>query len=63
MFFKHKPQAGRRNWPWPWNSSERGLNASSVWIRRKSVQRFPRYFIHKQKSHSAKSRTTKACQG
>jgi len=22
MFFQHKPHAGRRNWPWPSNSSE-----------------------------------------
>jgi len=28
-----------------------GRNTSSVWIWRKSVQRFPRYFIHKQKTH------------
>jgi len=27
-----------------------GPNTSSVWIWRKSVQRFRRYFIHKQKS-------------
>jgi len=35
-----------------------GPNTSSLWIWRKSVQRFPRYFIHKQKAtHSAKNRT------
>ena len=38
-------------WPSHSNSSERGANTSSVWICRKSVQRFPTYFIHKQKSH------------
>ena len=33
-----------------------GPSTSSVWIWHKSVQRFPRYFIHKQKS-SARNRT------
>jgi len=28
-----------------------GPNTFSVWIWHKSVLRFPRYFIHKQKSH------------
>jgi len=28
----------------------KGLNTSLVWIWRKSVQRFPGYFIHKQKN-------------
>jgi len=28
-----------------------GPNTSSLWIWHKSVQRFPRYFIHKRKSH------------
>jgi len=37
--------------------SERA-NTSSVWICRKSVQRFPGYFIHKQNvKYSAKNRT------
>jgi len=27
----------------------KGPNTSSLWISRKSVQQFPRYFIHKQK--------------
>jgi len=34
-----------------------GTNRSSLWIWCKSVQRFPRNFIHKHKSHSAKNRT------
>ena len=29
----------------------KGPNMSSLWIWRKSIQRFPRYFIHKQESH------------
>jgi len=29
----------------------KGPNMSSLWIQCKSVQQFPRYFIHKQKSH------------
>ena len=29
-----------------------GPNTSSMWIWRKSVQWFPRYFIHKQEKHS-----------
>ena len=37
-------------WPWPSNSSERGTNTSFAWIWHKSVQLFPRYFIHKQKT-------------
>jgi len=28
-----------------------GPNTSALWIWRKSVQRFPRYLIHKQKKH------------
>jgi len=38
----------------------KGPNTSSVWIWRKSVQRFPTYFIHKQKkprTDSTKNRT------
>jgi len=35
-------------WPWHSNSSERGWNTCSLWIWRKSVQPFPRYFRHKQ---------------
>jgi len=27
-----------------------GPNTSSLWICHKSVQRFPRYFMHKQKN-------------
>jgi len=45
-------------WPWPLTFDLdiqtrpiEGLNMSSLWIWRKSDQRFPRYFIHKQKSH------------
>jgi len=36
-----------------------GPNTSFGWKQRKSVQRFPRYFIHKQKTQtdSAKNRT------
>jgi len=37
-------------WPWHSNSSERGTKHVSLWIWRKSVQRFLGYFIHKQKS-------------
>jgi len=44
-------------WPWPstfdldiQTRPSEGPNMSSVWIWRKSVQRFPRYFIHKQKT-------------
>ena len=38
--------------------SSEGPNTSSVWIWRKSVQQFPRYFIHKQKAtNGAKNRT------
>jgi len=40
-----------------------GPNTSSVWIWRKSVQRFPRYFIHKPKktqTDGAKNRTTRS---
>ena len=46
-------------WPLTFNSSERRINTSSVWMWRKSVQRFPRYFIHKQKTTDwrAKNRT------
>jgi len=32
-------------------SPSKGPNTSSMWIWRKSVQLFQRYFIHKQKSH------------
>jgi len=32
-----------------------GPNTSSMWIWRTSVQWFPRYFIHKQKSHRPKT--------
>jgi len=38
-------------WPWPSNSSER-WTTSSLWIWRKSVQWFPRYFIHNKKSQT-----------
>jgi len=64
--FKHKQHAGRRKgrkgrfcpwWPWPLTFDLDlqtrpidGPNTSSLWIWRKSVQRFPRYFIHKQKN-------------
>ena len=37
-------------WPWPSNLSKRGTKHVFVWILCKSVQRFQRYFIHKQKS-------------
>jgi len=43
-------------WPWPLTFDldlqtrpSQGPNTSSVWSWPKSVQRFPRYFIHKQK--------------
>ena len=40
--------------PWPltltFNRPSEGPNTSSVWIWRKSVQRFPRYFTHIQKT-------------
>jgi len=42
-------------WPWPLTFDldiqthpSEGPNTSSLWIWRKCVQRFPRYFIHKQ---------------
>jgi len=39
-------------WPWHSNSSERGTkHVFTMWIWRKSVQLFPRYFIHKQNNH------------
>jgi len=38
-------------WPWQSNSSERGTKYIFHVNWRKSAQRFPRYFIHKQKSH------------
>jgi len=45
-------------WPWPLTFDlgiqallSEGPNTSVVWIWRKSVQPFLRYFIHKQKSH------------
>jgi len=34
-----------------------GANTSSVWIWRKSVQPFPRYFIHKQKKNKKTNKT------
>jgi len=37
-------------WLWPSNSSERGTKHSSMWIWSKSVQRFQRCLIHKQKT-------------
>ena len=72
-FTKHKPHAGRqkgRKMPFlvpgdlyldfQTRPSE-APNTSSVWIRCKSVQRFPRYFIHKQKvTNSAKNRTLRS---
>ena len=39
---KETTRAGRRSWPWPSNSSERGTK-SFVWIWRKSVQWSPTY--------------------
>jgi len=53
-------------WAWHSNSSEMGPNTSSVWIWRKSVQRFPTYLRHKQKktkkvTGSAKNGTLLAC--
>jgi len=47
-------------WPWLSNSASEGPNTSSVWIWCKSVQRFPRYFTHRQKkpqTDCAKNRT------
>ena len=45
--------------PWPLTfdlalqaPQSEGSNTSSMWIWRKSVQRFPRYFIHKQKTQT-----------
>jgi len=38
-------------------SLSEGPSTSSVWIWCKSIQRFPRYFIHKQVTESAKNRT------
>ena len=45
-------------WPWPLpidldiqTRPSEGSNTSSVWIWRKSIRRFSRYFIRKQKSH------------
>jgi len=37
-----------------------GPNTSSLWIWRKSIQQFPRYFIRKQESHSTKNRTLRS---
>jgi len=68
MFTKRKPHAGRRKgrkgifclwWPLPLtfdldrqkHPSEEP-DTSSLWIWRKSVQRFRRYFIHKQKTQT-----------
>jgi len=34
-----------------------GQNASSLWTWRKSVQRFPRYYIHKQKKSQTAPKT------
>ena len=46
-------------WPWPLffdhdlqTRPNEGPNTSSVWIWRKSVQRFPRYFINKKVTDS-----------
>jgi len=46
-------------WSWHSNSIERGPNASTPWIWRTFVQRFPRYFIQTKKpqTDSAKNRT------
>ena len=59
-------------WPWPlifdldlqFHPSE-GPNTLSVWIRCKSVQLFPRYFVHKQKTQTdgAKNRTFRMMSG
>jgi len=35
-----------------------GPNTSSLWIWHKSVQWFPRYFIHKQRSHTQRQKQT-----
>jgi len=48
-------------WPWPSNSSKWGTKhvfRSSVWMWRKPIQRFRRYFIHKKpQTDGAKNRT------
>jgi len=44
-------------WSWPSSSSEWGSNTPSLWICRKSVQRFVRYFIHKQKKSQTAPKT------
>jgi len=40
---------------WPWHSNfncpSEGRNISSMWIWPRFIQRFPKYFIHEQKSH------------
>ena len=52
-------------WPWPLiydldiqTCPSDGSETSSLWIWRKSVQRFPIYFIHKQKRHSSAQNRT-----
>jgi len=47
-------------WPWHSNSPSEGPNTSSVWNWRKSVQRFPRYFIHKKATDSGINRTLRS---
>jgi len=65
MFYQNKPPGGRRKGrKMPFVSLEaltldldlqshpnEGPNTSSLWIWHKSIQRFTRYFIHKQNSH------------
>jgi len=70
----HRRPKGPKNsvfcpwWPWPltcdilvylYTRPSEGSNTSSVWICRKSVQRFPIYFIHNKKPQTdgAKNRT------
>ena len=47
-FSKHQPHTGRRNWPWPSNSFERGTKHTFCVNLAQPVQWFPRYFIHKE---------------
>ena len=47
-------------WPWHSNSSERGTKPACLWIWSKSVQRFPRYLIRKQKQTNKQKVTDSA---
>ena len=58
MFSKHKPQAGRRNWPWPSNSSERARDQTRLPCEfgANPLNGSRDIFIHKQKVKSHKRR-------